>query len=163
MTASRVHAGPVRWDTDAIAAQLRGRFPGVLLWWSELNASWMAMVLRPTSHPVGNELLQAATPAELEQRLAAAGVRPVHPQQAVPGTGGMVAGIWSPPTPPPLPQPQRVAPLPPRRERPERLERPGSPKRPERPGPSRRPERPQRRGWLARLLDRLTYTEPWDW
>ncbi|GAA4059906.1 hypothetical protein [Actinomadura miaoliensis] len=155
MTAATVHAVPVKWDTAAIEAQLHARYPRVLLWWSNLNASWMAMVLRPTSHPVGDELLEAATPAELEQRLAAAGVRPIHPPQSppVPGTGGMVAGIWSPPTPPP--QPQRVAPLPPRRERPER---------PERPGPPKRPERPRRRGWLARLLDRFTYTgEDWDW
>ncbi|MEU6034465.1 hypothetical protein ABZ801_03580 [Actinomadura sp. NPDC047616] len=157
MTAPTAQAGPVRWDTDAIAAQLRARYPRVLLWWSERNGSWLAMVLRPTSHPLGDELLEAVTPAELEQRLAAAGVWPVHTQQApagVPGTGGMVAGVWSPPTPPPLPQPQRIAPIPPRRERPEQPERPGRPKR---------PERPVRRGWLARLLDRLTYTEPWDW
>ncbi|GAA4104174.1 hypothetical protein [Actinomadura miaoliensis] len=159
MTAPTVHAGPVLWDTGAIEAQLRARYPRVLLWWSNLNGSWMAMVLRPTSHPVGDELLEATTPAELEQRLAAAGVRPVHhPPQSptVPGAGGMVADIWSRPLPPlPSPPPQRVAPVPPPPERPEQ---------PERPGPPKRPERPRRRRWLARLLDRLTYTgEDWDW
>ncbi|GAA4058508.1 hypothetical protein [Actinomadura miaoliensis] len=84
MTVPPAPAGPVKWDTHAVTTYLRRRYPRVQVWWSEPNQAWMAIVLRPTSHPVGDELLEAVTPAELERRLQAAGVRPVRPQQAAP-------------------------------------------------------------------------------
>ncbi|GAA4063965.1 hypothetical protein [Actinomadura miaoliensis] len=77
MTAPARTTRPVRWDTDAITTYLRRRYPRVALWWSAPSRSWMAMVLRPTSDLNGDELVEADTPAELEQRLAAAGVQPV--------------------------------------------------------------------------------------
>lgn len=111
--------GPEQWDTNAITAYLRRRYPRVQVWWSEPNQSWMAMVLRPTSHPVGDELLEAATPDELEQRLQAAGVRPVDPPQspAVPARRPVPARPTSPrPVPQPAPRPvygRHEAPRPP--------------------------------------------------
>ncbi|GLZ11335.1 hypothetical protein Acsp04_15700 [Actinomadura sp. NBRC 104425] len=69
-------AGPVQWDTVAVTAHLQRRYR-VPVWWDDRAAVWMAMVLRPTGHPAGDEAVAAATPAELERRLAAAGVRPV--------------------------------------------------------------------------------------
>ncbi|GLZ16118.1 hypothetical protein Acsp04_63530 [Actinomadura sp. NBRC 104425] len=80
-------AGPVLWDTAAVTARLRRRYR-VPVWWDDRNAVWMALVVRPTGHPVGDEVVAAATPAGLERCLAAAGVQPVAPQQAprpVPG------------------------------------------------------------------------------
>ncbi|GAA4087295.1 hypothetical protein GCM10022214_54420 [Actinomadura miaoliensis] len=132
-------------EVDGNAARPRARFSGAGAFTENSWSGW---------HDRAGRVHLAEAPADL---VGHAGVRTVAPMQGaagVPGAGGMVAGVWSPPTPPPLPQPQRIAPIPPRRERPEQPERPGRPKR---------PERPQRRGWLARLLDRLTYTEPWDW
>lgn len=155
MTAPTLHtAGRVQWDTDAITAYLQRRYPRVLLWWSGLNASWMAMVLRPTSHPVGDELVEADTPAELEQRLAAAGVRPVPSMEAlagVPGAGGMTAGLWTPPAPARRPAPSR----------------PTSPDSESEHAPARRTvrgrhEAERRPGLLRRLLERLIYNgEGW--
>ncbi|MFC7732558.1 hypothetical protein [Actinomadura keratinilytica] len=68
--------GPVHGDTAAVTAYLQRRYR-VPVWWDGRAAMWMAMVLRPTAHPAGDEAVAAATPAELERRLATAGVRPV--------------------------------------------------------------------------------------
>ncbi|GLZ15800.1 hypothetical protein Acsp04_60350 [Actinomadura sp. NBRC 104425] len=84
MTAPSVHAGPVLWDTAAIAARLQRRYR-VPVWWDDRNAVWMAMVLRPTGHPAGDQVVAAVTPAQLERRLAAAGVRPVPQPRQEPG------------------------------------------------------------------------------
>ncbi|GLZ16149.1 hypothetical protein Acsp04_63840 [Actinomadura sp. NBRC 104425] len=84
MTAPSVHAGPVRWDTAAITARLQRRYR-VPVWWDDRNAAWMAMVLRPTGHPAGDQVVAAVTPAGLERCLAAAGVRPVSQPRQAPG------------------------------------------------------------------------------
>ncbi|MFC7734078.1 hypothetical protein [Actinomadura keratinilytica] len=81
MTPPAAHAGPVRWDTAAITAHLQ-RLYRVPVWWDDRHAAWMAVVLRPTGHPVGDEVVAGATPAELGRRLAAAGVRPAAQRQA---------------------------------------------------------------------------------
>ena len=88
----------------------------MLLWWSDRNCRWFAIVLRPTSHPVGDEMLEAATPAELEQRLAAAGVQPVHPQQVAPEPAPVQRPVPTPPPPRPVLRPvygRHEAPRPP--------------------------------------------------
>jgi hypothetical protein len=71
----------VQWNTAAVTAYLQRRYR-VPVWWDDRIAMWMAVVLRPTGHPVDDEVVAAATPAELGQHLAAAGVQPVPRQQA---------------------------------------------------------------------------------
>jgi hypothetical protein len=145
-------------DLDRVLAALRRRFPRAMIWHGEFTGSlWGAW--RDRSGVV--HLVEAREPDELRRRLENAGVPLVHPPQApaVPGAGGMTAGVWSPPTPPP----QRTAPpppVPPRRERPERPERPGPPP-PKRPTGGQHEQAP-RRGWLRRFLDWLTWAEDWS-
>ncbi|GLZ12091.1 hypothetical protein Acsp04_23260 [Actinomadura sp. NBRC 104425] len=119
------------------------------LWWGRAAARWFAVLYDGDR----DYLVAAPTATELGQLLHAAGPCAGRLQQApagLPGAGGMTAGLWSPPAPVRRPTPSWPFSSVPKTEH----------------APARRPvrgrhEADRRPGPLRRLLDAVTWTEPW--
>jgi hypothetical protein len=86
-------------DVDRVLAELHRRFPTVPLWRGDFTGNWFALVRRSGS----DRLIEAATPAELGQRLDAARVRESRPAPRADAEHSLLPATERPFPPPVLP------------------------------------------------------------